>query len=318
MMLCCKRIVKAEPRRAFTLVELLVVITIIGILIGLLLPAVQSAREAARRMQCSNNMKQIGLALHNYHTSNKVFPPGAFYDSTNATGTSRPDDRGSIMIRLLPYIEQQPLYDQFDLTKATDAQASANSFAIGGTVISAYVCPSDSSRGKIGSKAVHNYTASEGPTQHNGNSGCWCENNWNQYTPPPHTLLIGRFYGPFTRIPVSTSVADCRDGLSNTIYFGEVIPECSAHNGNGWAWTNNGQGFGHTHIPLNYDTCQTAGDYCNQKCNWSTEKGFRSRHPGGAMFLLGDGSVHFISESIDHWNYQRLGNKADSEVVQPF
>ena len=306
--MCHKRIVRAEPRRAFTLVELLVVITIIGILIGLLLPAVQSAREAARRMQCSNNMKQIGLALHNYHTSNKVFPPGAFYGL----------NRGSIMMRLLPYIEQQALYDQFDFKTNTDTQAAANSYELGGTVISVYVCPSDSSRGKIGSKAVHNYTASQGPTPHHGNSGCWCENNWNEYTPEPQVWEEGVFHGPFTRDPLCTSVADCRDGLSNTIYFGEVIPECSQHNGNGWAWTNNGQGFGHTHIPLNYDTCQTTGDYCNQKCNWSTEKGYRSRHPGGAMFLLGDGSVHFISESIDHWNYQRLGNKADGEVVQPY
>ncbi|MDY0170257.1 MAG: DUF1559 domain-containing protein [Thermoguttaceae bacterium] len=307
-MLCRKRIVRAEPRRAFTLVELLVVITIIGILIALLLPAVQSAREAARRLQCSNNVKQIGLALHNYHTAHNIFPPGAFFGL----------NRGSIMIRLLPYIEQQALYDQFDFKTNTDTQAAANSYALGGTVIATYVCPSDSVRGKIGSKGVHNYAASQGPTPHHGNTSCWCENNWNEYTPEPKVNQAGVFHGPFTRDPIATSVADCRDGLSNTIYFGEVLPECSDHNRAGWAWTNNCQGFGHTHIPINYDTCQTSGDFCNQKCNWSTEKGFKSRHPGGAMFLLGDGSVHFISETIDHWNYQRLGNKADGEVVQPF
>ena len=291
----------------FTLVELLVVITIIGILIALLLPAVQAAREAARRAQCSNNLKQIGLALHNYHTSTRSFPPGAFFGLY----------RGSIVMRLLPYVEQQALYDCFDFKLNTDTQALADDKKLGGTVVSVYVCPSDTSRGKKSNgMAVSSYAASQGPTPHHGNSSCWCENNWNEYTPPPQVWEAEVFHGPFTRDPICTAVADCRDGVSNTIYFGEVLPLCSAHMGAGWAMTNNGQGFGHTHIPINYDTCQTDGDYCHQSCNWSTEKGFRSNHPGGAMFVFGDGSVHFLSETIDHWNYQYLGNIRDGEPVQ--
>ena len=294
--------------RGFTLVELLVVITIIGILIALLLPAVQAAREAARRMQCSNNHKQIGLALHNYHASNNTFPPGAFFGLY----------RGSILIRLLPYIEQQALYDEFDFSKNTDTQAAANDHRLDNTIVSTYVCPSDSLGGRLpdSGRGVSNYTASQGPTPHHGNDACWCDNNWNSYTPPPQVYQTSVFHGPFTREPISTRVADCVDGLSNTIYFGEVLPRCSAHMSCGWARTNNGQGFGHTHIPLNYDTCQTEGDFCNQKCNWSTEKGFRSLHPGGAMFLLGDGSVHFLPETIDHWLYQYLGDKDDGEAAQ--
>jgi len=297
-----------NPPSAFTLVELLVVIAIIGILIALLLPAVQAAREAARRAQCSNNLKQIALALHNYHDTNKIFPPGAFFGLY----------RGSILIRLLPFVEQQPLYDRFDLKLNTDTQAAANNYELGGTIVPVYVCPSDTSKGKKSDRAVSSYAASQGPTPHVGNSSCWCENNWNDYTPPPKVWQDEVFFGPFTRDPICTTMADCTDGLSNTIYFGEVLPLCSAHMGAGWAMTNNGQGFGHTHVPINYDTCQTSGDYCNQSCNWSTEKGFRSKHPGGAMFAFGDGSVHFLSETIDHWNYQRLGNKADGEPLLPF
>jgi prepilin-type N-terminal cleavage/methylation domain-containing protein/prepilin-type processing-associated H-X9-DG protein len=303
-------------KRGFTLIELLVVIAIIGILIALLLPAVQSAREAARRMSCSNNLKQIGLAVLNYEDTAGSLPPGAFYNRYDFPDL--PAHKGSILIRILPFLEQQPLYDQFDLADpaGTEGQASANDYRLGGTKVAPYVCPTDPSNGMKGPHAVASYAASQGPTPHNGNGSCWCENNFNDYTPPPQIWEEDVFHGPFTRVPVSVSLNQITDGLSNTIFFGEVLPLCSVHMGRDWAYTNNGQGFGHTHIPINYDTCQDSGDYCHQPCNWSTEKGYRSAHPGGAMFLFGDGSVHFLSESINHWDYQRLGNKADGEVIQ--
>ena len=305
---------KMRKSKGFTLVELLVVIAIIGILIALLLPAVQAAREAARRMQCSSNMKQMGVALHSYHNNANTFPPGAFYDYYAGLY------RGSILIRLLPYIEQQALYDRFDFSQNTDPQVEANDMEIGRIIVSTFVCPSDPAQGKAADgRGVCSYTASQGPTPHYGNPSCWCENNWNEYTPEPKVDEKGVFHGPFTRAPIPCKVADCPDGLSSTIFFGEVLPLCSDHMSRGWAWTNNGQGFGHTQIPINYDTCQeNSDDYCHKSCNWSTEKGFNSTHPGGAMFLFGDGSVHFIEEAIDHVNYQRLGNKADGEVVTPF
>ena len=102
------------------------------------------------------------------------------------------------------------------------------------------------------------------------------------------------------------------------MFFGEVRRSCSVHVSQGWAWSNNGNGHMSTIIPLNYDSCEPAGSSapaCNQLCNWSTEFGFKSQHPGGSMFVLGDGSVHFLSEAIDHQNYQYLGAKADGEIA---
>jgi len=311
-------------RRGFTLVELLVVIAIIGILIALLLPAVQAAREAARRMQCSNNLKQIGLALHNYHDTNKCFPPGSFWFSTDYANY-----RGSILIRLLPFLEQQPLYNQFDF-KNTGGVSVDNQVIPGTTtliqsqVVAVYVCPSDNHPATLNGRALHNYAASIGPTTHANNSACPCPgyDSWNAYAPPPWGGVYGygpaaNFAGPFFRYPVATKISDCTDGLSNTIYFGEVRPMCSVHNSQGWGSSNNGQGLTSTIVPINYNSCsQVATDGCKAYCNWNTELAFKSRHPGGAQFQFGDGSVHFLSENIDHWTYQYLGAKADGFAAQ--
>jgi len=134
-------------RGVFTLVELLVVIAIIGVLVALLLPAVQAAREAARRTQCANNMKQLGLALHNYHDTMKWFPPGAVWETS--TPADDPRNRGSMFIRILPFVEQQSLYNLFDFNKNTDVQrmtSSATSELLRGQIINVYICPSDNSR----------------------------------------------------------------------------------------------------------------------------------------------------------------------------
>ena len=312
---------KIRRIQGFTLVELLVVIAIIGILIALLLPAVQAAREAARRMQCSSNMKQIGVGLHTYHDTYNKCPPGATFRPLKAY-------QGSILIRLLPFIEQQALYERFDFTKLssgipnTDVQAEANDMQLAKVIVATYVCPSDPAGGKSSStgKGLSNYAASQGPTPFYGNSSCWCESNWNQYTPAPSEYESSSvFHGPFTRFPTPTKFSDCSDGLSNTIYFGEVLPACSQHLSQGWALTNNGQGFIVTQVPINYDTCQeNSSDPCTRNCNWTTSKGFKSSHPGGATFLFGDGSVHFLDEAIDHVNYQRLGHMTDGEVVNQY
>ena len=111
-------------------------------------------------------------------------------------------------------------------------------------------------------------------------------------------------------------LSEITDGLSNTILFGEVRPRCSEHARNGWAMTNDGNGFCTTLIPINYDTCnENAPDPCHRPCNWTTEVGFKSAHPGGAQFLMGDGSVQWLPQSIDHQTYQYLGGKSDGHGV---
>lgn len=316
----------ARGRRkiGFTLVELLVVIAIIGILIALLLPAVQAAREAARRAQCSNNLKQIGLALHNYENTTRILPPGAFWECRDGTR------KGSILVHILPFIEQQSLYDSFDFkAKYIDGQRfGGTGEEIGATVVPTYVCPSDNHRGVIETEphsshdpvkkvALHNYGASRGPNQLANNSACPCSNNWNSFAWGVYEDY-DNFAGPFTRRCTCVRFSAITDGLSNTIFFGEVRPMCSWHHDNGWATSNNGNGYSSTVIPINYNSCSrdtSTSDNCARYCNWNTEAGFRSAHPGGANFLLGDGTVHFLPETIDHATYQALGGKDDGKMV---
>lgn len=319
--------------RAFTLVELLVVIAIIGILVALLLPAIQAAREAARRTECGNNLKQIGLACQNYHDTFKKFPatycgPGGW--TTNSY-------RGSVKIRLLPYIEQSALYDAIDFRFDTDGQCFPNTTnQIRLTFLPAFRCPSSGEDPLTPwGVAGDNYAASCGPTPESwsGSPSCPCDAN-QFYQPYMSHPSLSSFYdgnpaGPFTRNPASgdtvyhCTMARVRDGLSNTIFFGERLQMCSDHAHNGWYTTNNGDGLCTTLIPINYDTCHDVNfnyaavglTQCNRQCTWNTEFGFRSAHPGGAQFALGDGSVRFLGDATDMWTYQWLGAKADGQAV---
>jgi len=322
--MCCenhKSEITNYRSKAFTLVELLVVITIIGILISLLLPAVQAAREAARRAQCANNLKQIGLATLSYENANGTLPAGAYLIPNNWDGSVPALYRGSVLIRLLPYLEQQALYDQFDFKTEVDNQTlSGTSTLIGVTVLAAYVCPSDSYPSIIpgNNRAKHNYAASMGPTSLTNNESCPCSmySTWNQSALATFSSS-GTGAGVFYRNSINNPISAIHDGLSNTIFFGEILPACSGHQRSGWAASNNGQGFTSTLVPINYNSCDdSASDGCHQSCNWSSEIGFRSSHPGGAMFAFGDGSVHFLSEGIDYQNYQYLGAKADGKAAQ--
>jgi prepilin-type N-terminal cleavage/methylation domain-containing protein/prepilin-type processing-associated H-X9-DG protein len=298
----------------FTLIELLLVIAIIGVLIALLLPAVQAARESARRSTCVNNLKQIGAALSNYESVYQVFPPGARWGRHAPEGKRK--RHGSVLVHILPYIEQQALFDAFDFKKLIidDAVFPGTTTPIGSTEISLYQCPSDDHDGFYGSVAVHNYSASNGPTEVYENSNCLCNHEWQSFQMAPIDDL-DNYAGAFTRIGLRTAVKQVTDGLSNTIFFGEMRVECSSHARVGWAKTNNGNGYATTLIPINYDTCdEQAVDPCHRPCTWNTEVGYKSAHPGGADFLYGDGSVHFIEESIDHQAYQYLGARADGQV----
>ncbi len=190
-------------RTGFTLVELLVVIAIIGILVGLLLPAVQAAREAARRMQCSNNVKQVALACHNYHSAFRTFPPSAVVDLK----VSQTGNNGSWGVhgRILPYLEQGNLYSNIDLSIAWDDQQ-----AIDGMQIATYSCPSDPGTGQV--RVFDDARPSLYPTTYGFNFG-----TWYVYDPTKRKGGEGMFY------PNSfLGFRDCLDGASNTLLLGEV------------------------------------------------------------------------------------------------
>ncbi len=312
-------------RVAFTLVELLVVIAIIGILVALLLPAVQQARAAARRVQCVNNMKNICLATLNYESARGQLPEGAVFFSGGEFHFTT-----GLLARILPYAEDAALHDliDFDDPDGTDNQVMENGTFLASFPISMYMCPSDPSAvtediewwGVTAPRAKTNYVGSVGSARLVGRGACReTFTIWNRFA-------LGVAYDPdnekdysgvFTRHNVATKLRHIKDGLSKTIFFGEVRPSCSQHVRAGWLNSNNGSGLVGTVTPINYDTCQkeeSAG--CAWWNNWETELGFKSNHEGGAHFALGDGSVHFLGEGIDHWTYQYLGDKADGRVIE--
>ena len=313
----------------FTLVELLVVIAIIGILIALLLPAVQAAREAARRTQCTNNLKQIGLAIHNYHDVYNRIPSGSHFNDPSGIRTN-------VLVKLLPYLEQQPLYDQIDQCRSIEAQTLSDGSPAHLVKLDVYTCPSDTNYGLVdtdrwvsydsrygGPRSLPNYVASIGPTAMGNNSSCSCPEYtmWNSYVFRSNTSDSNPA-GPFSLRHHNwkwINFAEITDGLSNTIFFGEVRVDCSTSLSlppGGWGddWTI--QGYAVTLVPINYDSCNwDATNRCSRPCSLNTSRGFKSRHPGGANFVLGDGSVRFLPETIEHVTYQRLGDKADGQPV---
>lgn len=331
-----------KKRLAFTLVELLVVIAIIGILVALLLPAIQAARESARRTECNNNMKQIGIALHNYHDTFQTYPPGGLWERRTpwrANPAGRNQRRGGIFLHLLPFIEEQQLFESINLTQDHyDSQRpdGSGTTMIRANIIDGYICPSDTHKGINGNAttghALINYGANGGPLSQGGNGSPSCQCNMsamNAFIPPALRTPRGPFHREGNRFICGNQ--DIVDGLSNTIFVGEVRPHCTNHcNSRGWSRPNNGQALFRTTIPINFDNCRTKAQAnamfpggngmshptCFANCNWRTEFGFHSMHPGGAQFIMGDASVQLFSQDIDMLNFNRLGARADGQVSQ--
>lgn len=308
-------------RSGFTLVELLVVIAIIAMLVTLLLPAVQSAREAARRSSCLNNLRQVCLATLNYETAYGELPPGAIWRDDDGL-----HEQAGTLARILPFAEDAALHGLIDMDKQARSQRTPSGEFVSAFVVPMYRCASDSSAphtilGSGQKMARFNYSASHGSAERINNPNCSCSllRSWNKFALKKRDFQnLKNYSGPFTRWTYTTKLRQITDGLSKTIFFGEVRADCSAHARNGWLQSNNGNGLVTTIIPINFDTCQTkesGADNCNQPCNWNAELGFKSAHPGGANFTLGDGSARFLTDDIDHQSFQYLGDKADGQPI---
>lgn len=308
---------RIRSRGAFTLVELLVVIAIIGILVALLLPAIQAAREAARRTQCSNNLKQIGLALQNYHDTYQKFPMANVV--RNLSGTPLYGDGWTWHARILPQLEQSTLYDQVFHVMGTDSgtyTSAEQSLAGRDTVLTVFQCPTHP-RGPINAGAgKHGYQIST----YNGVCGTTTFNDdqLDQVTDVGYRGN-GIFY-----MNSEVRMADVIDGTTNTFIVAEVQDDfkdgtdlpgsdrkyCFAENSDGNPPTDITEylvGM-ESNDPINANTRDASG-YTNNG------EYAGSYHPGGAQFLLVDGSTRFVSDSIDMTTYMALGTRDGGETV---
>ena len=299
-------------RYGFTLVELLVVIAIIGVLVALLLPAVQAAREAARRTQCGNHLKQIGLGIHNYHDSVLRLP----FASAWGVGQA-----GTWPSFILPQIEQLPLFQKFDFNVA---MSHANNTPAVTTVVKVFICPTDpearnpilknrwTDTGNAPTCMGLWYPACMGPTHPdscpfcpdpNPSPGNWCCQGRNLGTSNPPDNSVGMF----GRYPSGYRMAEVADGLSNTLMCGETIPAHCIFNG---AFLPNYPVLPTT-IPI--DKMETDNGV---RGTWYRTCSFKSHHPGGVGFVLGDGSVRFLARNIDFRLFSNLGTRNGGEAVQ--
>ena len=307
----------SSKRRGFTLVELLVVIAIIGVLVGLLLPAVQSAREAARRMQCTNNLKQIGLAMHNFHSTYQRFPPGYIWAAPTLGGNET-----TWLTHILNYVEQNNLVNTGSLT--VDMSNAGN---INETMNSGFVafmkCPSDIDVG-LTSTATHKYRARG---NYVGNSGVGPMTEFDRVLQPARPL--GVFY-----LNSLIRIGDITDGSSNTIIVSEIRKVVTASEGTaggdcrGVMHYPEGSTFQFNRPPNSLVPDELRSLYCtNTNPNVPCIGTFttfnprrlimtaRSSHTGGVNASLGDGSVRFVSNSIDLLTWQALSSPNGGEVI---
>ena len=336
-----------QKRRGFTLIELLVVIAIIAVLIALLLPAVQAAREAARRTQCVNNLKQMGLGVHNYISSNDMFPPSAVKGGWSGTSSGI-----SWRAAILPQMELGNQFNAINFSLNFGAAANSAMSSVWYTTFNVFLCPSDATGqspagfvpyGNAGTFTpapppdpnrqivpVTNYYMSFGdnyailplvganpwetngtavpPAPQIGYNGFWGTNNAGG------TM---RGFADYSTGGTAT-LASVTDGTSNTLIIGEGLPD-EDPNSEMWGFTGTASGVT---IPINWKTnkrgsgCDGNYNSTDWNCRFSyAARGFKSRHPGGANFLFADGSVRFLKNSINRVTYAALGSRNGGEIT---
>jgi prepilin-type N-terminal cleavage/methylation domain-containing protein/prepilin-type processing-associated H-X9-DG protein len=352
------------PRAAFTLVELLVVIAIIGVLVALLLPAVQAAREAARRGACVSNLHNLSLSALEFEQARRHFPvdedysefPPKQFDSSSATAPINaqrmdaiPDPirnkgllgGGGWIVEVLPFFEQQALYNQFkpylDTRWLTRKGLNSNVPELRAAIQTqpqSLLCPSNELRGPRDDQFP--FTGSWVPggpvpvavTHYKGNAGdgafesvlpAWPKGFYT-YSPTVNCYIGVDCFGIFWRYTYyrgGVKLKEITDGASNTLLVGEASPD----DGNSPAWSSDGD-WAITGVPLNWDW-RTAGNCLDgtgqfnpglQTC-WPIMRGFRGYHPGGVNFAMADGAVKFLSEDINHLTYRALSTKNAGELT---
>jgi len=331
------RSVSVPARRGFTLIELLVVIAIIAVLIALLLSAVQQAREAARRTQCKNNLKQMGLALHNYHDTFNVFP-FTYNPLVNGAGppTANTSQGRSWFSMILPQIEQAPLAQMInqkggDLQDPNYAAPTNPNVIVAKTVIPAFLCPSDAGSGNgiltgrvdaagDSTWAVNSYKGVLGSGWNYAGFQSWSTSgrNSSSATPPSAASVQGldTTNGLFCRNHNQSQISrmrDVTDGTSNTFAVGEALPDLCNRTW-WWGWNSSTATAG---LPLNFYVIYTKTNAVNAS-DWNRNYGFNSRHTGGGQFMMTDGSVRFVSENMDLTLYRGLATIQGGEVSGEF